>query len=98
MSSPNETYFMNIIKWTKLWTWKDKGHIYTIEDNKLVPQDMKGYVDLAGLLTKEFMLENVKCENLSFLGKVRSEEDIWKIIDSVEVGGKKKKKKKKKRK
>ena len=94
----NEPYFMNLLKWTKLWVWTSKGHTYTIEDNKLVPQDMKGYVELAEILTKEFILENVKCENLSFFGKVRSEEAIWKIIDSGEVGGKKKKKKRKKRK
>ncbi len=79
----NETYFMNLLKWTKLWTWKSKGHTYTIEDNKLVPRDLKGYVELSEILTKEFILEYVKCDNLSGFGKKNwSEKAIWKIIDS----------------
>lgn len=91
----NEPYMLKLLKWTKLWVWADRGHTYKIEDNKFVPVNMRAYVELAEILEKDFILKNVKCENLTVWGCKMDEKTIWEGIENINKPKKTKKKGKK---
>ena len=52
----NEKHFIQWIKISKQYIWKDTGNIYIIINNrKMKPTTLKGYVELAGIVRRQFM-------------------------------------------
>jgi len=50
----NDNYFKNIMETTKMWVWKDKGFWYKCDNGVMKPQDLKGFVDLVRIVSKDF--------------------------------------------
>ena len=51
----NEKHFLMYVKYkTKMYMWKDKGNMYDMSSGKIVPHTMKGFVELAGIVSMDF--------------------------------------------
>jgi hypothetical protein len=43
----------------RMYMWKDTGNIYHIKDGKFCPDTLKGYVELAAIVSRDYMDEKV---------------------------------------
>ena len=75
----NEKWVLQIKSTTRLWTWIDNANVYYMSGNKIVPANLKGYVELAGIVRKQFMKALVAFPNDSII----NEEMAWEIIDEI---------------
>jgi hypothetical protein len=78
----NEKHFIGMIKVIKnFYMWKDQCEIYYIIDNKkMKPATLKGYVELSAVVRRPFMDIFVELpDNTNGMSK----EQIWKIINSL---------------
>lgn len=84
----NEEHFIQFIKHkTKLYMWKDKGNSYSMTSGKIVPHNMKGFVEIAGIVSKNFVKIFVELPDLVEInGFVCSKESInkEKILNLIE--------------
>ncbi len=80
----NELYFKRMMNITKTYMWLDTGNIYDLNDNKMKPKTLKGYVDLSQIVRKEFMDKYVELPEGDF-NKMK----IWKIINNIKKESKK---------
>ncbi len=56
----NEKYHDDMLKVCRnMYMWADTGNIYYIKDGKFCPDTLKGYVELAGIVSKCYMDEKV---------------------------------------
>lgn len=76
----NEKWILQMKSLTKnMWFWKDNGNAYDMSGRKIVPQTLKGYVELAGIVRKEFMKAFVELPRDGDY----NEGKIWRIIDEI---------------
>ena len=52
----NDTFHLGMIKMkSKVYMWKDRGHIYDCSDGRSIkPATMKGFVELVSISSKDF--------------------------------------------
>jgi hypothetical protein len=51
----NERYFLNMMRMTKLYIWKNENESFMMEDNKMVALTDNGYIKLSQIVRPEFM-------------------------------------------
>jgi len=77
----NERHFLFYLKnKTKMYCWKDTGNVYSMNTGKIVPATLKGYVELAGIVRKDFMniFVDIPSDNCDW-----DMEKVWGIIDGI---------------
>jgi len=60
----NERHFLTMMTLTKIYTWKDYGHVYNMSSGKIVPQTWQGWFQLSKVVSKEFMNTYVEIDCL----------------------------------
>ena len=78
----NEKYHDQMLQICKnMYMWKDTANIYYIRDGKFCPDTLKGYVELGGIVSRDYMDEKVVFpkDNAEKLSKSAT----WKIINQV---------------
>lgn len=104
-NTANEEHFDSCFRWCKMYMWKDKCNIYTTDnDGKIKPQTMKGYIEIANAVGKDWFLARVAFPDVpspapekEILAWLCEENDAWivepKKVKKTRRGGKKHKKK-----
>ena len=77
----NEQWILRMRRLTKQeWIWVETGNIYDFSGIKIVPHTLKGYVELAGIVRKQFMK--------ALVGLPRdgdwNEQRIWALLDEID--------------
>ncbi len=78
----NEKYHDNMLKiCNEMYMWGDTGNIYHIRDGKFCPDTLKGYVELAEIVSRDYMDEKVVFpkDNAEKISKSAA----WKIINNL---------------
>jgi len=56
----NEKYHDQMLKiCNNMYMWQDTSNIYYIKNGKFCPDTLKGYVELAGIVSRDYMDEKV---------------------------------------
>ena len=70
----NEEFFIFTFSMTKIYIWKDKGNTYIKQENgKFKTETLKGYVDIAEIVSKDFMDKYIELNSIFDRRKIDNE-------------------------
>tara|TARA_Y100001938_G_C7760045_1_gene268118 strand:- start:1 stop:291 length:291 start_codon:yes stop_codon:yes gene_type:complete len=85
----NEKHFLMCIKYSKQYIWIDKANVYAIKNNKMNPKDMKGYIELVYIVSKDFAKlfieypDVLKCDGKYLMSADKDKERLIDFIHSM---------------
>lgn len=75
----NDTFHLGMIKMkSKVYMWKDRGHIYDCSDGRSIkPATMKGFVELVSISSKDFARIFISLPDVIEIGGITVMGDRW---------------------
>ena len=75
----NDTFHLGMIKMkSKMYMWKDRGHIYDCSDGRSIkPATMKGFVELVSISSKDFARIFISLPDVIEIGGITVMGDRW---------------------
>jgi hypothetical protein len=78
----NEKYHDQMLKLcSNMYMWQDRQNIYYIKNGKFCPDTLKGYVELAGIVSRDYMDEKVVFPRDN--AEKFSKSTTWDIINKI---------------